>query len=238
MAAPVVIVTGAGSGIGRAAALRFGRAGWRIVLVGRDEAKLHDSDMLLANAPTQPEATELVSADIGDAGQCGAVIDAALRAFGRVDVLVNNAGTVGSAAIDDTDESALQSMFAINAFGPALLIAAVWSTFVRQKGGRVVNVSSMAALDPFPGLFVYAGSKAALDGFTRAVANEGREHGIEAYSVNPGAVETSLLRSVFGTEVVPKAMAMDPAGVAEVIFECAAGLRTFDNGRQIPVLRR
>ncbi len=237
-AAPVVIVTGAGSGIGRATSQRFGRAGWRILLVGRDEERLRETDALLAQAPTQPESTETISADIGDAGQCRGVIDAAVSTFGRIDVLVNNAGAVESGKIGDVTEMQLQRLFAVNVFAPALLIGAAWPVFLRQGGGRVVNLSSMAALDPFPGLFAYAGSKAALDGFTRAVANEGRDHAIEAYSVNPGAVETPLLRSVFGTDLVPESAALDPAGVAEVVFECASGIRRFDNGRSIPVVRR
>jgi len=234
---PIVIITGAGSGIGRATAQRFGRAGWRILLVGRNESRLRETDRLLAEASVQPEATELVAADITDSGQARGVVDAAMTSFGRVDLLVNNAGSVASKKIEQTNDAILQELFSVNAFGPALLIAALWQTLLRQGGGRIVNVSSMAAIDPFPGLFVYAGSKAALDGLTRSVANEGREHGIEAYSVNPGAVETKLLRSVFGTEMVPESMAMDPAGVAEVIYECGAGLRRYDNGRSIPVVQ-
>lgn len=238
MTTPVAVVTGAGSGIGRAAALRLGRAGWRLVLVGRNESRLAETDALLAALPTPPEATELVPADLADGLSARAVIDATIECFGRIDALVNNAGAAEVVAIDETSQQLLEHTFAVNVFGPAQLITAAWPHFRAQHRGCVVNISSVAAFDPFPGFFVYAASKGALDSLTRSVALEGRSIGVRAFSINPGAVETPLLRAAFSTDVVAESQTLDPRGVAEVIAECVLGMRDWDNGRCIPVVRR
>ena len=99
----------------------------------------------------------------------------------------------------------------------------------------MVNVSSMATQDPFPGFFAYAASKAALNLMARSCATEGREHGIRAFAVAPGAVETDMLRAAFGEDVIPREQTLDPDTVARVIVECVTGERDAQNGDTIPV---
>ena len=238
MESPVVIVTGASGAIGRAIAQRLGRERWRLVLVGRDDRRLRETDALLAAAPATPEATEILAVDLADAASARAVVESTLESFGRVDALVNNAGAAQIIPVDEIDEELVARTFAINAFAPIHLLAAAWPSFRRQRSGVVVNVSSLAAVDPFPGFLVYGASKAALDGVTRSAAIDGASIGVKAYSLQLGAVETPMLRSVVSTEVMPPERALDPRGVAEVVWECIAGLREFDNGRSIPIIRR
>jgi 3-oxoacyl-[acyl-carrier protein] reductase len=97
----------------------------------------------------------------------------------------------------------------------------------------VVNVSTLGVMDPFPGFFAYAASKAALDSFTRSVAREGRSSGIRSYCVNPGAVETAILRANFSEKVLPREKTLKPEAVAEVIVRCIEGERTDDHGKSI-----
>jgi NAD(P)-dependent dehydrogenase (short-subunit alcohol dehydrogenase family) len=99
----------------------------------------------------------------------------------------------------------------------------------------VVNVSSLASSDPFQGFFAYAASKAALDSFVRSMHREGARHGIRAFSVNPGAVETPLLRSNFPVKVVPASAALAPEAVAMLIVDCIEGRREADRGKTIEI---
>jgi NAD(P)-dependent dehydrogenase (short-subunit alcohol dehydrogenase family) len=228
---PVAIVTGAGTGIGRAVAALLAGAGYGLALVGRRRETLQDT----ADAIGAPAETLVVPADLARPEAAGRVVDAVLDRWGRVDALVNNAGAAPLVPIDETTEDLLGDTFAINTFTPIRLVARLWPVFCRQRSGCVVNVSSMAAADPFPGFAVYAASKGAVEALTRSVINEGRQHGIRAYSVAPGAVETPLLRSRFDERAIPPEHALDPGDVARVIVDCVMGRREADLGRTIPI---
>lgn len=232
---PVVIITGAGSGIGRAVCEQLAGAQCRLVLVGRTESKLAQTMDAIAAASAAPPDMLVVPADQSDAEQARSVIDMTLDRFARVDALVNNAGVAPSHPITETNEDLLYRTFAVNAFGPAYLIAAVWPALVKRKQGRIVNVSSRATTDPLPGFFVYAASKCALESLTRSAFNEGREHGILSFSVSPGAVETAMLRAIISEKVLPKSKALDPADVARVVCDCVLGRRDADAGAVIHV---
>jgi NAD(P)-dependent dehydrogenase (short-subunit alcohol dehydrogenase family) len=161
------------------------------------------------------------------------IIDQTLQRFGRIDVLVNNAAAAPVAPLEQTEETLLRQTFEVNVFGPALLIARIWPVFVRQRGGCVVNVSSIATVDPFAGLGVYASSKAALESLGRSTHVEGREDNIRAFNIAPGAVETPMLRSAFSTEIIPRERTLDPMNVAAVIADCVLGRRDDQMGKTI-----
>ncbi len=95
----------------------------------------------------------------------------------------------------------------------------------------MVNVSSMASIDPFPGFSIYAASKLAVNMFTRCIAQEG----LRAVAIAPGAVETPMLRGLFDESVIPRDKALDPAEVAKVIVDCITGNRAFESGEVITV---
>lgn len=226
----VTIITGAGSGIGRATAEMLAPLGHALVLVGRTEAKLLDT----LDAVRDSGADAMVAtADLQDAEHAAAVVHQAMERFDRIDAIVNSAGVAPLLPIEKTTEEVLEETFRINAFGPAFLIVQAWPIFRRQKSGCVVNVSTLGTSDPFPGFFAYAASKSALDSFTRSCAREGRSIGVRAFCVNPGAVETPLLRKNFPAHVLPPERALKPEAVAEVIVECIAGKRDHEHGRTI-----
>ena len=226
----VTIITGAGSGIGRATAEMLAPLGHALVLVGRTEAKLLDT----LDAVRDSGADAMVAtADLQDAEHAAAVVHQAMERFDRIDAIVNSAGVAPLLPIEKTTEEVLEETFRINAFGPAFLIVQAWPIFRRQKSGCVVNVSTLGTSDPFPGFFAYAASKSALDSFTRSCAREGRSIGVRAFCMNPGAVETPLLRKNFPAHVLPPERALKPEAVAEVIVECIAGKRDHEHGRTI-----
>ncbi|MBI1302877.1 MAG: SDR family NAD(P)-dependent oxidoreductase [Phycisphaera sp.] len=228
---PVSIVTGAGSGIGAACARMLAARGHAVVLVGRTESKL---DAVRAGL-TDPTRHLVMAADIADSGLAHEVVDRTIEAFGRLDALVLAAGVAPLAPIDKTTEAILEEAFFINAFGPAHLITRAWPQFKTQRGGRIAIVSTIGTSDPFPGFFAYAASKSAVDSFARSIKVEGKAIGVKGFAINPGAVETPLLRQNFPTSVIPPSRAMAPEKVAEVVVACACGERDEDNGKAIVV---
>ena len=228
---PGALITGASSGIGREVALQLARLHCTLTLVARGGERLEqvgDACSSLGSGDVLLRSTDMaVPEDVQ------AMVDASLDAFGRIDILVNNAGLAELRPIGQLELDHLQALFAVNAIGPALAINRVWPSMVRQHSGRIVNVSSVAAKDPFPGFFAYAAAKAALNSFTRSIAAEGRAANIKAFSVAPGAVETPMLRSVFDETMIPSDQTLPPADVALTIVECAMGRRDDLNGEVI-----
>ena len=201
------------------------------MLVGRTQEKLEAVRATLA----EPTRHLVMHADIADSGLAHEVIDRTVEAFGRIDALVLAAGVAPLAPIDRTTEAILEEAFFINAFGPAHLIMRAWPQFKTQRGGRVVIVSTIGTSDPFPGFFAYAASKSAVDSFARSIKAEGKAIGVKGFAINPGAVETPLLRKNFPAHVIPPARAMAPEKVAEIVVACACGERDEDNGKAIIV---
>jgi NAD(P)-dependent dehydrogenase (short-subunit alcohol dehydrogenase family) len=226
--APVCIVTGAGSGIGRTVAVRCAQRGMALVLVGRRRPPL---EATRDAAPGSRSA--VVDVDVSADGAPDRIVGAALDAFGRIDVVVNNAAVAPVAALRDSDAALLADTLRVNAIAPAQLVRAAWPALCAAPAGRVVNVSSMATIEPFPGFTAYAMSKAAIESLTRSIAVEGADAGVRAFSVAPGAVWTDMLRSVVPD--FPRERALDADTVAEVIVACAAGDRDEDAGQVIVV---
>lgn len=235
MDAPVTIVTGAGSGIGRALSLMLAERGHALTLSGRTESKLAETAALCARHGCP--APIVAPGDLSHPGVAHAVVDRTLAERGRLDTLVNCAGTAPLAPIEATDDAILADAFGANTFAPAYLIARAWPHFRSRRKGCVVNVSSLASTDPFAGFFAYAAAKSAMDSFTRSMHGEGARHGIRAFCVNPGAIETPLLRRNFPEKVLPHERTLPPEAVAQVIVECIEGRRDADRGKDIVVRR-
>ncbi|MFZ4466493.1 MAG: SDR family NAD(P)-dependent oxidoreductase [Phycisphaerales bacterium] len=231
---PVTLITGAGSGIGHALALMLAERGHHLALVGRSADKLHGT--ATSCAAGRPGCHTLVLAgDVADSDFAHACVDRTITELGRLDVVVNCAGVAPKVPIADTGEDVLEEAFLVNAFGPAFMITRAWPHFCARNTGCIVNVSSLATTDPFPGFFAYAASKSALESLTRSAHGEGKRHGIRAFSVAPGAVETPLLRQNFSEKVLPHAATLDPEAVASLIVDCIEGRRDEDRGKSIAI---
>lgn len=230
---PVAVVSGAGSGIGLAVSRMLASRGFALVLNGRSPEPLKRAAIELAHgAVPQPV---VVPGDMGVEADVHRLIDTALTVHERIDVLVNNAGASWSLPLREHEPSMVRRCFEVNAMGPAWAILRAWPAFERQRTGCVINVSSRASLDPLPGFFGYAPSKAALDLLALVTAREGAAIGVRAFSIAPGAVETPLLRSVFDTSVIPREACLEARDVAELMMDCIEGRRDPDNGRVIDI---
>jgi NAD(P)-dependent dehydrogenase (short-subunit alcohol dehydrogenase family) len=231
---PVAVVTGAGSGIGRAVALALAthrERPHRIVLVGRREAPLRESGTHIG---TEGEDWAALTADIADSEQASSLPDRAAACFGRLDAVVNNAGWTPMKPVWEHTAEDIAAIYGVNAIGPVLITVAAVRRFRGQGGGRVVQVSSIASDDPFPGLSVYGGAKAGLNTLTKGLANElGPDSPVRTFCVAPGAVETELLRSIVPTDALPTEACLTPGQVAEVVVACAVGERDAESGQTI-----
>jgi len=228
---PVAIITGASSGIGRDVALQLAQRGCSLALVARGGERLEQVGDACASLGSGDVL--LRSTDIAVPDDVQAMVDVALDAFGRIDILINNAGLAELRPIGQLELDHLHALMAVNVIGPAVAINRVWPIMVRQHSGRIINVSSVAAKDPFPGFFAYAASKAALNSFTRSIAIEGKPANIKAFAIAPSAVETPMLRSLFNQTMIAPDQTLPPADVAQTIVECAMGQRDELNGEVI-----
>ena len=212
---PVALVTGAGSGIGEATARRLVADGFDVAVAGRR------AELLAALASDCPGVVAFPT-DMADTAAVLRLVGSVQERFGRLDVLVNNAGTARQLSIAETDPEFFRAIIDVNLVGPAAAIHAAWPLFLRQGRGCIVNVSSLAQLDPFPGFFAYGASKAGLHLLTVVAQNEGADQGVRAFTVAPGVVETPLHRALMPEGVAPD-MRLEPQAVADVIAECVAG---------------
>jgi NAD(P)-dependent dehydrogenase (short-subunit alcohol dehydrogenase family) len=180
-----VIVTGAGSGIGRATAIAFANAGARVLGVGRRGASL------LQTASEHPAVATFV-ADVCADGAPDAVIEEAVRRWGRVDVLVNNAGAAAIVPLGDVTGARITELFALNVTAPSLL-ARVALPYLREVRGSIINVSSTFGHRPLPGGSHYAASKSAIEMLTRSWALELAVDDVRVNAVAPGPTESEAL---------------------------------------------
>ena len=183
-------MTGASSGIGRATALRFGRDGAAVLVVGRDPAAL--ADVAAAVERGGGQGASLVT-DVTHPDAPARIVGAALERFGGLTTLVNAAGIIGSGSIETTTDEQWDTMLDINARAPFRLMRAAVPALV-QSQGSVVNVSSVTGLRSFPGVLAYCVSKSAIDQLTRCAALELAPKGVRVNAVNPGVVVSNLHR--------------------------------------------
>jgi NAD(P)-dependent dehydrogenase (short-subunit alcohol dehydrogenase family) len=204
MTSPIVLITGALTGIGRATALAFAREGATVVVSGRREA---EGQALAAELKTQGAAdAAFIRADVRDEADVRALVEQTVTRFGRLDAAVNNAGTEGATGpITEQSGENYAAIFDTNVRGVLFSLKHQMRAMLAQGSGAIVNLSSVAGLIGFPGASVYVASKHAVEGLTKSAALEGAAAGVRVNAVAPGPIQTEMLERFVGRSEDAKA---------------------------------
>jgi 2-deoxy-D-gluconate 3-dehydrogenase len=188
----VAIVTGASRGIGRACATALVEQGVRVLAAARS------TDELEKLRATAPEQIEVAVVDMTDVDKVTALPDRAVDRFGRLDIVVNNAGFMPAGQFVDQSQEEWDRVFEVNVRAPAVLTRAAGKYLLEQRSGKVINVASIVGITGKPVLVSYSASKGALLQFTKALAAEWARFGVQVNAIAPGAFETEAQAAVLG----------------------------------------
>ena len=241
MNGPVVLITGALTGIGRAAAIAFAREGARVAISGRrDEA----GQKLVEELREIGAEAEFWRTDVRHDEDVRELVDKTVARFGRLDVAVNNAGTEGSRGLvtEQTQES-YAATFDTNVLGVLLSMKHELRAMLPQRSGSIINVSSAYGSVGAPGASVYVASKHAVEGMTKSAALEVAQTGIRVNVVAPGTTDTGMLTRFTNTDenkaalvsTVPVKRLATPEEIANVIVFVASANASYMTGASIPV---
>jgi NAD(P)-dependent dehydrogenase (short-subunit alcohol dehydrogenase family) len=193
----VALVTGANRGLGREIAQHFVMAGASVMACARDADELHATGAALEKYADDGQAVRWQIADVTDRDAIADLVQRTIREFGGLHILVNNAGVYGPfGAVEETDWDEWVRAIEINLFGSVIAIRAVLPHFMRQRQGKIIQLSGGGATNPLPRISAYAASKAAVVRFAETVAHECADKGIDINSIAPGALNTRLLDDV------------------------------------------
>uniref|UniRef100_A0A915DS42 Uncharacterized protein n=2 Tax=Ditylenchus dipsaci TaxID=166011 RepID=A0A915DS42_9BILA len=195
----VVIVTGSSAGIGQAAAVEFGKEGALLVIHGQNQDRLNicnlfrkTESMLLDEGIDQKNILKVIGS-MEDASTPAKIVEETIKKFGKIDVLINNAGAAGSPKVHDPYAiETLEFLYQVN-FKSVVLLTQLCYPHLEKSKGNIVNVSSIASLKPFPTAPFYAAMKAALDNFTKNCAHLYGPKGVRVNALNPGPIKTFII---------------------------------------------
>jgi len=241
MSNPVVLITGALTGIGRATALSFARQGAQLVVSGRrDEA----GQALAAELRALGTRAEFIRADMRFEAEVRSLIDETVERFGRLDIAVNNAGTEGTLGpVTGQSVENYAATFDTNVLGTLLALKHEMRAMSQQGGGSIVNLSSVAGQVGIAGASVYVASKHAVEGLTKSAALEGASFGVRVNAVAPGPVQTAMLDRFAGSDSardgwlqsLPTKRAATVDEIAATIVFVAGSQATYLTGQSINV---
>jgi meso-butanediol dehydrogenase / (S,S)-butanediol dehydrogenase / diacetyl reductase len=234
-AARVAIVTGAGSGIGRATAMRLAADGYHVTLAGRRESMLTETAQLIGT-----HATLTTVCDVTDTDAVQAMTSATVEKFGRIDVVVNNAGISRTAPIAEVDIQQWREVMAADVESIILVTQAALPSLL-ARGGSIVNVASVAGLGGDYAMTSYNAAKGAVVNLTRSLAVELAAQGVRVNAVAPSLTTTDAVADIPATDLaafisrIPMGRAAEPAEVADVIAFLAGHDARFMTGAVLPV---
>lgn len=209
----VAVVTGAASGLGEATALALARAGAAVAVVDLNAGR---AEVVAAGVREAGSSAMALVADVSDAGQVRSTVESVLRSYGRIDYLINNAGTDHVLPITEMTVEQWDRVIGVNLRGAFLFAKAVFPIMQAQGGGHIVNVASTAAKRAWANASAYHASKWGLMGFTHALGVEGRPHRIRATALVPGGMRTHFFDRL--DPPPDPSNLQDPANVARVIL--------------------
>jgi NAD(P)-dependent dehydrogenase (short-subunit alcohol dehydrogenase family) len=241
MNAPVVLVTGALTGIGRATALAFAKEGARVVVsCRRDDA----GQQLVTELHALGAEAEFVRADVRHEEDVKNLVDKTVARFGRLDVAVNNAGTEGKTGpLTEQSAESYAATFDTNVLGTVLSLKHEMRVMIAQGSGNIVNLSSTFGSRGGPGASLYVASKHAVEGLTKSAALEGAAAGVRVNAVAPGPIDTDMLTRFTGTSerkaglvaIVPAKRLGTPDEIAQTIVFLASDKVPYLTGQVIGV---
>jgi NAD(P)-dependent dehydrogenase (short-subunit alcohol dehydrogenase family) len=241
MSTPVVLITGALTGIGRATALAFANEGARLVVSGRKEA---EGKVLETELHELGAEAEFVFADVRREKDISHLVDRAVARFGRLDIAINNAGTEGTPGpLTDVSVETYSAMFDTNVLGVVLSLKHELRVMQAQGSGSIVNISSTMGERGAANFSLYTGSKHAVEGLTKSAALEGAAYGVRVNAVAPGPTETAMFDRLTGSAekkaaffaAVPLKRGALPTEIAEAVVFVASGKAAYISGQIIRV---
>ena len=215
----VAVITGASTGIGRAAARALAREGAKVALTARRRERLEELSAEIRQSGTE---AVFVYGDVREEQTAKNIVARTVKAFGRIDILIANAGMAYYRNLIDTSVSEYDEMMDINMKGTWLITRHTVPVMIKQREGQILLVSSMAGVYGFAGEATYCATKFAQVGFAQGLDKELRGHGIKVGTVNPGGVKTEFALGKGRTdEMVEKSGWLEPEDVAEaIVFAC------------------
>lgn len=237
----VALITGGNAGIGEAIARRFAREGASVVITGRRKDLLEN---VVADILREEGRAIAVAGSVTDEAHARAAVDQAVRAFGKLDVLVNNAG-IGAFGklLHETDDATWDDVLAVNLTGAFRMTRASVPAMLKAGGGSIVNISSIASLVGIPMLSAYAATKGGLDALTRCTAIDYAKQGIRCNAVNPGLVATPMAASLISDPARLDQVLSDyllarpgtPEEVASLVLYLASDESAWMTGTMVPI---
>jgi NAD(P)-dependent dehydrogenase (short-subunit alcohol dehydrogenase family) len=241
MSIPVVLITGALAGIGRATAIAFAKEGVRLVVSGRRETEGMALETELRGLGAE---AEFIIADVRHEKDVSDLVDRAVARFGRLDVAVNNAGTEGKPGpVTDVSAETYAAMFDTNVLGTLFGLKHELRIMQAQGSGSIVNISSTMGERGAANFSLYTGSKHAVEGITKSAALEAAAYGVRVNAVAPGPTETGMFERLTGSDekkaafyaAIPLKRAASPAEIADTVVFVASGKAAFITGQIIRV---